>query len=167
VDLFENAVTIGDMTKPYGLGGLRVGWLASRRRDILDAVSTMKDYTTMCASAPSEYLSILALEHRDEIIRKNMVIARENISRFDDLVAAMGGKLSWTPPRGGYTGFVKLDLPGRNVREFCIELIEKKDVLLLPGDVFGDPGRFRVGVGTPEAVFVKGIGQLAEFLQDL
>ena len=166
-DLFENAVTIGDMTKPYGLGGLRVGWLASRRQDILNAASTMKDYTTMCAAAPSEYLSILALEHRDEIIKKNMAIARENISRFNDLVAESGEKLSWTPPRGGYTGFVKLEVQERDVRGFCVELIEKKDVLLLPGDVFGDPRRFRIGVGTPEAVFIKGMIHLAEFLQDL
>jgi len=166
-DLFENAVTIGDMTKPYGLGGLRVGWLASRRRDILDAASTMKDYTTMCASAPSEYLSVLALEHRDAIIKKNMVIARENISRFNDLVTKSGGTLSWTPPRGGYTGFVKLDVPGRDVREFCIELIEKKDVLLLPGDVFGDPGRFRIGVGTPLDAFQRGTDALAEFLKEI
>lgn len=166
-DLFENAVTIGDMTKPYGLGGLRIGWLASRRQDILDAASTMKDYTTMCASAPSEYLSILALEHRDEIIKRNMIIARENISRFNDLVAKSEGKLSWTPPRGGYTGFVKLEVPGRNVREFCIELIEKKDVLLLPGDVFGDPERFRVGVGTPLDAFRRGTDALAEFLKEI
>ena len=166
-DLFENAVTIGDMTKPYGLGGLRVGWLASRRRDILDAASTMKDYTTMCAPAPSEYLSVLALEHRDAIIKKNMVIARENISRFNDLVTKSGGTLSWTPPRGGYTGFVKLDVPGRDVREFCIELIEKKDVLLLPGDVFGDPGRFRIGVGTPLDAFQRGTDALAEFLKEI
>ena len=166
-DLFENAVTIGDMTKPYGLGGLRVGWLASRRRDILDAASTMKDYTTMCASAPSEYLSILALEHRDEIIKKNMDIARENISRFNDLVAGSGGKLSWMPPRGGYTGFVKLEMQGKDVREFCIELIEKKDVLLLPGDVFGDPERFRIGVGTPSDVFRRGTEALAEFLKGM
>ncbi|MBN1881434.1 MAG: aminotransferase class I/II-fold pyridoxal phosphate-dependent enzyme [Deltaproteobacteria bacterium] len=166
-DLFENAVTIGDMTKPYGLGGLRVGWLASRRQDILDAASIMKDYTTMCASAPSEYLSILALEHRDEIIKKNTDIAQKNISRFDDLVTAVGGMLSWIPPRGGYTGFVRLDVPGRDVRGFCIDLIDKKDVLLLPGDVFGDSRRFRVGVGTREDVFVRGIACMAEYLQEL
>jgi aspartate/methionine/tyrosine aminotransferase len=165
-DLFENAVTIGDMTKPYGLGGLRVGWLASRRTDILDAASTMKDYTTMCAAAPSEYLSIIALEHRDEIIEKNIAVARKNIARFDDLVTASGGKLSWMPPKGGYTGFVKLDMKGRDVREFCIELIEKKDVLLLPGDVFGDPERFRIGVGTPTDAFRRGTDALAEFLRE-
>ena len=166
-DLFENVVTIGDMTKPYGLGGLRVGWLASPRQDILEAASTMKDYTTMCAAAPSEYLSILALTHRDEIIEKNMIIARENISRFNDVAAESGGKLSWIPPRGGYTGFVKLEAPGRDVREFCIELIEKKDVLLLPGDVFGDPERFRIGVGTPPDAFRRGTDALLDFLREM
>jgi aspartate/methionine/tyrosine aminotransferase len=121
----------------------------------------------MCASAPSEYLSILALENRDALIEKNMTIARENISRFGDVVAASGGKLSWMPPRGGYTGFVKLEMPGRDVREFCVELIEKKDVLLLPGDVFGDRLRFRVGVGTPTDAFLRGTDALLDFLKEI
>jgi aspartate/methionine/tyrosine aminotransferase len=166
-DLAENVVTIADMTKPYGLGGLRVGWLASLRRDILEAASTLKDYTTMCAPAPSELLSIIALENKEKILARNISIAAENIALFDGVVKGSGGRLSWVRPRGGYTGFVSLNVTGMTTREFALRLIEEKDVLVLPGDVFGDGGRFRIGVGTKRDEFARGVEALAELVSRL
>jgi aspartate/methionine/tyrosine aminotransferase len=166
-DLGENIVTIGDMTKPYGLGGLRVGWLASKRNDILDAASGLKDYTTMCEPAPSEFLSTLVLTHKGEILKRNIDIARKNIDDFDDVIKDSGAKLSWTRPMGGYTGFVKLKIPKMTAEEFCIRLIREKDILLLPGRVFGNSDRFRVGVGTKTEEFSRGISALSDFLGEL
>jgi len=166
-DLSENVVTIGDMTKPYGLGGLRIGWLASRRRDILDAASTLKDYTTMCAPAPSEILSIMALTHKDKILERNVGIAVENVALFDRVIDDSGGRLSWVRPRGGYTGFVSRCLPGMTTRDLALGLIKEKDVLILPGDVFGDGGKFRIGVGTKRDEFIRGVEALADFVSRL
>ncbi|MBN2225049.1 MAG: aminotransferase class I/II-fold pyridoxal phosphate-dependent enzyme [Deltaproteobacteria bacterium] len=166
-DLAENVVTIGDMTKPYGLGGLRIGWLACRRRDILQEASALKDYTTMCAAGPSEYLSVIALEHKEKILARNMGIAAENITLFDRVVKDSGGKLSWVRPRGGYTGFVTLSVPGMTGRDLALGLIKQRDVLILPGDVFGDEGKFRIGVGTRRDEFVRGVEALANFVSRL
>ncbi len=166
-DLGENVVTIGDMTKPYGLGGLRVGWLASKRTGILEAASGLKDYTTMCAPAPSEFLSTLVLTHKGEILGRNIEIARKNIDTFDGVIKDSDGILSWTRPMGGYTGFVKLNVPKMTAEEFCIRLIREKDVLLLPGRVFGDNERFRVGVGTKTEEFNRGISALSDFLAEI
>ncbi len=166
-DLAENVVTIGDMTKPYGLGGLRIGWLAGRRRDILEEASALKDYTTMCAAGPSEYLSVLALTHKEKILARNIGIAAENIELFDEVVKGSGGRLSWVRPRGGYTGFVTLSVPGMTVRDLAMGLIKQKDVLILPGDVFGDKDKFRIGVGTKREEFVRGVEALADFVSRL
>jgi aspartate/methionine/tyrosine aminotransferase len=56
IDVVEHAISIADMTKPWGLGGLRIGWIASRNHKILQRVSEARDYSTMCASAPGEFL---------------------------------------------------------------------------------------------------------------
>lgn len=166
-DLGENVVTIGDMTKPYGLGGLRIGWLASRRRDILEEASALKDYTTMCAAGPSEHLAVLALIHKETILERNIGIAAANIALFDRVIQDCAGKLSWVRPRGGYTGFVSLDVPGMTVRELATALIKEKDVLILPGDVFGDAGKFRIGVGTKRDEFIRGVEALADVVSRL
>ncbi len=166
-DLSENVVTIGDMTKPYGLGGLRVGWLASRRRDILGSASTLKDYTTMCAAAPSEFLATQVLRHKAPILERNIDIARGNIETFERAVEGSGGRLSWIRPRGGYTGFVRLNVDGLTADDFCQRLIREKDVLILPGRVFGDPASFRIGVGTKTEQFERGVSALSKFLADI
>lgn len=166
-DLAPNVVTIGDMTKPFGLGGLRIGWLASRRRNILEEASALKDYTTMCGAGPSEFLATLALQHKEKILERNVSIAAGNIALFDTVVKGSGGRLSWVRPRGGYTGFVSLCVPGMTTRELALALIKEKDVLILPGDVFGDGGKFRIGVGTGRDEFVRGVEALAEFVARL
>ena len=63
-DQYERAVSLGSISKSYGLPGLRIGWIATRDAGLRDAVATLKDYTTICASAPSEFLTALALRHR-------------------------------------------------------------------------------------------------------
>ncbi len=56
-DAYEKAVSLGALSKSHGLAGLRVGWVATRDRDVLAAMSTFKDYLTICNSAPSESIS--------------------------------------------------------------------------------------------------------------
>jgi len=51
-DVYERAVTLGGLSKTYGLPGLRTGWLALQDRSLKDAILGWKDYTTICASYP-------------------------------------------------------------------------------------------------------------------
>ena len=121
----------------------------------------------MCAAAPSELLSIIALGHKEKILARNVGIAADNIALFDGVVKESGGRLSWVRPRGGYTGFVSLSVPGMTARELALRLIKEKDVLILPGDVFGDAGKFRIGVGTKRDEFARGVEALAELVSRL
>src|SRR5215208_4485998 len=49
-DLDPSFVSIGVMSKSFAMAGLRIGWLASRDRALLDRCARMKDYTTICSS---------------------------------------------------------------------------------------------------------------------
>merc|ERR1719420_62928 len=60
---YERAISLCGLSKPYGLPGLRVGWLATRDKDATSKFRHMKDYVTICGSAPSEALGIIALRH--------------------------------------------------------------------------------------------------------
>ena len=42
------------MSKAYAMAGLRIGWIATRDRALLDRAARFKDYTTLCPPAPSE-----------------------------------------------------------------------------------------------------------------
>lgn len=162
-DLSEAAVSIGDLTKPFGLGGLRVGWVAGKRRRILENVSMLRDYTTMCSAGPSEFLAAIALEHRAEILPAKLAVALANLARFQQLVARHPGVLEFARPRGGVTVFPRYNLP-LSSREFCEGLVRQESVLLLPGSVYGAEHHFRLGLSQPAAHFEAGLEALDRYL---
>jgi aspartate/methionine/tyrosine aminotransferase len=158
VDVVENEVSIGDMTKPWGLGGLRVGWIASRRHELLDLLSSARDYSTMCCSAPGSFLAELALRHSDQIIAPRLAAARDNRKLLADVIALSGGLLSWRGPEAGYTAFVEMS-KHISTTAFCRRLAQEQRVLLLPGEVYGSEyERFvRFGYGCDTKVFQEGL----------
>jgi aspartate/methionine/tyrosine aminotransferase len=158
VDVIEDAVSIGDMTKPWGLGGLRVGWVASRRHDLLELFSLARDYSTMCCSAPGSFLAELALRHSARIIAPRLAVARANLNRLARAIANSQGTLSWSRPAAGYTAFVQLP-EYLSTTAFCRRLAEKQRLLLLPGEVYGSAYEqfIRVGFGCDTGLFQEGL----------
>lgn len=153
-DFGEHAVSLGVMSKAYGLAGLRIGWVATRRTSLLTRMTELKDYTTICASAPSEFLAELALRHGAVLIDRNRGIIAANLAVLDGFFAAHADRLVWQRPKAGPIAFPRLI--GEDADAFCEALLERDGVLLLPGSVYGDAGsHFRIGFGRknlPEAV---------------
>ena len=163
VDVVENAISIGDMTKPWGLGGLRVGWIASRSHGLLEVLSSARDYSTMCCSAPGAFLAELALRHSDQIIAPRLQAARDNLAHLAGVITRSNGKLSWRRPQAGYTAFVQMP-EHISTMEFCRRLAQEQRVLLLPGEVYGSDyeGFVRIGYGCDPSVFQEGLQALWE-----
>lgn len=154
-DLHEGAASLGVMSKSFGLAGLRIGWLATRDLDLLSRVAAFKDYTTICNSAPSEVLALIALRAREEILGRNLRIVLENLPLADAFFEKWRGEMEWVRPRVGCIGFPRLlaDVP---TEAFAAELVQEEGVMLLPGSVYGHPANhFRFGLGRrnfPEAL---------------
>jgi aspartate/methionine/tyrosine aminotransferase len=146
-DLYENAVSLGVMSKTYGLPGLRIGWLATRRRELYAQMAAFKDYTTICNSAPSEFLSSVALRQRDTIAQRNLAIIRSNLALLDAFFARHMDWFDWQRPQASSTAFPRLK-QAASADEFCREVVEKQGVLLLPSTKYdyGDQ-HFRIGYG--------------------
>ena len=105
VELSERAVSVGVMSKAFGLAGLRIGWIATRDRDLLARAAARKDWTTICSSAPSEVLSIIALRARDALLSRARAIVDGNRALATAFAAAHADQLEWAPSRGGTTAF--------------------------------------------------------------
>ncbi|MBI4876211.1 MAG: aminotransferase class I/II-fold pyridoxal phosphate-dependent enzyme [Acidobacteria bacterium] len=146
-DIYEKAISLSGLSKSFGLPGLRTGWLATRDARLLGRCQTIKDYTTICHSAPGEVLSIIALRARSRIAGRNLGIVRRNLTAARAFFANHGGLFRWMEPRGGpvafplWTGPVPLE-------EFCRRILEERSVLIVPGSLFEFPGsHFRLGLG--------------------
>jgi aspartate/methionine/tyrosine aminotransferase len=145
-DLYDRAVSLGSMSKTYGLPGLRLGWLVSRDPEILKKCTDLKYYTTICSSAPSEFLTDLALRHREKIVERNRNLVLKNVALLSSFLRRRSDLFSWTPPNASPIGFVQFK-PQKDVHEFCDSLVQKSGVLLLPGSVYDEPRHIRFGYG--------------------
>ena len=145
-DLYERAVSLGSVSKTYGLPGLRLGWLASRDPQILKLCTSLKYYTTICSSAPSEFLTDLAFRHREKIVERNRHLVLTNLKLLSAFLARRSDLFSWTPPNASPIGFVQFK-PQQDVFQFCESVVQQSGVLLLPGSVYDEPRHIRFGYG--------------------
>jgi aspartate/methionine/tyrosine aminotransferase len=155
-DAIDRGISLGVMSKSFALAGLRIGWLASRDRDLLARCASFKDYTTICASAPSEILALIGLRARETVLGRSRSIVAANLERLDAFFDAWPDRFSWVRPRAGSVGFPRLAVPGIGIDDWAAGLVESEGVLLLPGSQFGFGGNhFRLGFGRtdlPEAL---------------
>lgn len=153
-DVYERAVTLGGLSKTYGLPGLRTGWLVLQDASLRDRLLGWKDYTTICASAPGEVLAGIALHVRDKLAARNLRIVEENLALAEAFFSRWRTAFRWNRPQAGSVALV--GLRGQSAQTFCDRLVTEEGVLLLPstGLGFGD-GHVRFGfgrVGFPEAL---------------
>jgi aspartate/methionine/tyrosine aminotransferase len=158
-DLDERAVSVGVMSKSFALAGLRIGWLATRDRGVLDRCARLKDYTTICSAAPSEVLALIGLRAREIVLARSRAIVAANLLVLDDFFARRADAFTWVRPRGSSTGFPRLapgGPAGSSADAFAARLVGETGVLLLPSTVFGSgDSHFRIGLGRtdlPEAI---------------
>ncbi|RLL98068.1 hypothetical protein CFD26_104642 [Aspergillus turcosus] len=136
---YEKSVVTCSLSKTFSLAGIRVGWIASHSSSILD----------LCLNA-----------------RSYMVIT---VSQIDERIAAMA--LEPVRPVAGPVGFVKFSRDGVPVDdvELCILLLEKKGVLLVPGQkCFGKmfKGYVRLGFGQSTEALEAALEALAAFISE-
>lgn len=145
--LYPKAISIGVMSKAFGMAGLRVGWVACQDQIALKKIEQMKHYTSICNSAPSEILSLIALDNKEKILERNALIIEENLKLLDRFFQNHNNKFSWVRPTGGCVGFVHYK-GTESIESFSKALLEKQGVLLLPGSVYEvTSNHFRIGFG--------------------
>jgi aspartate/methionine/tyrosine aminotransferase len=145
-DLYDRALSLGSVSKTYGLAGLRLAWLASHDQEFLRKILSLKHYTTICASAPSEFLTALAFRHRQKFIHRNLQIVLRNLPLLAAFFARYNDIFDWTPPNAATIGFARFK-PRQDVQDWCENLVRDASVLLLPGTVYDEPRYIRFGYG--------------------
>lgn len=155
----ERGVALGGCSKAVGMPGIRVGWLATHDAMLIQRVLELKDYSSICSSAPSEVLALIAVRAWDCILTRQLDICKANVGLVHQFMGRWGRVMRWQVPRAGSVAFPQLvvDEPAAG---FCKALVDEAGVLLLPGEVYGHPQsvaqrRFRLGFGRrslPECV---------------
>ena len=167
-DIYERGLSLNVMSKAYGLPGLRIGWIATRDREVLSRMERAKHYLSICNSGPSEVLALIALNASDYILKRNRGIIDDNLKLLNAFFADYPKLFEWTVPDGGCIGYPRY-AGADGVESFCEELVEQSGVLLLPASVYRSAlnttptDRFRIGFG--RANTGEGLQVLREFME--
>jgi hypothetical protein len=147
------------MTKFFGLGRLRVGWiLADKRkaRQLLYAKWAVSGHD----SSYSLWITTQVLRRRFEFVER----ARQIYSRNVKLVRRFLAETEGVSAELGAAPFCLVRYEGRpDSVAFAREVLDKTGVLIAPGDFFGAPRAFRLCFTTDEGTLRRGLAALSEF----
>jgi len=167
-DVYEKGLSLNVMSKAYGLPGLRIGWIMTRDREVLHKMERYKHYLSISNSGPSEYLAIVALGVREQILARNRQLVQENSEKLDRFFAAFPDLFEWRRPDGGCVGYPRYK-GAEGADQFCEKLVVETGVLLLPPKIYASellvtpPDRFRIGFGRRN--IESGLAVLHQYLQ--
>jgi capreomycidine synthase len=159
---YEHVITIGTLTKAYGLSGMRIGWCLAKP-DILLRCVRIREYTNLNLSPLNQYIAQKVVEHLDDLLSRRLLQARENLQTLDVWITAHSNLVEWVRPQGGVSAFVKIKGMD-DTTDFCRALAEDQHVFLLPGMCFDYPSYLRIGFGGSSVHLQGGLARLAHFL---
>ena len=164
-ELYEQGIALSGLSKSFALPGLRIGWLISKNKTLLQSCAFYKDYTTICSSAPSEILGVIGLRAKEQIVQRNLFLIAHHLRLLDNFFNCHTDLFVWHRPSASSIAFPKL-LIETSVTKYCDDLIEKSGVMLLPAPLFGlDEPYFRIGFGRKNVPEVLRIWEEALFMQ--
>jgi aspartate/methionine/tyrosine aminotransferase len=147
VEVSDDAIVLFGMSKSFGLAGARIGWLVTKDADVYTKLVAFRDYTTICSSAPSEILALIALRARDTILARHRERITNNLALLDDFFERHRQLLTWGRPKAGTVCFPRLQ-GGRSSSDLADRLATRAGIMILPSRVYGyDDAHFRLGFG--------------------
>jgi aspartate/methionine/tyrosine aminotransferase len=156
--MFEHGprgISVGTVSKPFGLPGIRIGWIAAAAPLIAECWGA-RDYVSLSPGKLNDAIAQLAFKHRERIIERNAAIIAANLAVASAWIDQHAGLLAWTPPRGGLLALLQYNLPIDSL-ELADLLATEYGVMLAPGSAFGVEHHLRMGIGQDPPVFRAGL----------
>ena len=162
-DIYEKGISVCSMSKIFSLAGLRLGWVASKNKKIIENCLSHREYNMISCSITDESLAALALKNADKIIARNKKIIKECLEILDNWVKNEPD-FNYVKPMAGTTALVYYDFDMTS-KELCDRLAKEAGVFLTPGFCFEEERCFRVGYCKSPQVLKQGLEKISEFVR--
>lgn len=158
----EHMISLGSLSKVYGLAGLKVGWIVAGE-DVIQRIRMVQDYILGGLGAPSQALALLALQRADQIVARCRAIVQNSVKIIGEWMKRHPG-VTWVEPEGGTVALLRLP-PNTDALALSTYLREKHSTLVVPGDFFGLRGYLRVALGVDEEILRNGLKHLGPAIE--
>lgn len=110
-DLYDQAMALGTMAKPFGAGGVCIGWIACQDSVICEKLRSAQHIYSVCFSRAGEIQAMMVLRSKEKIINRNLEIINNNLALLDQYFEENAQLFEWVRPKASGTGFVKFKGP--------------------------------------------------------
>jgi aspartate/methionine/tyrosine aminotransferase len=162
--LGKNVIVVSSLTKAYGLGGLRCGWMLAPA-GLAETVWKIIDHMHVEGVFLGEQVALQCFSRLEVIRKRHAERIAANVSLLKDLVHS-DKRLSWIEPQGGVVGFPRVEA-GFDGDRLAEHLKSKYATCVVPGRFFESPRHFRIGFGGSPEEFKQGVMFLGKALDDL
>lgn len=160
--LGENIVVISSLTKVYGLGGLRCGWILASSQ-LARKIRRIIDYIYVDGVFIGEQISAKVFCQLDLLNKKNKELVEQNKSKIKNFIQNEE-RLTWVEPAGGSVCFPRIR-EGLTGDRLAAVLQEKYRTSVVPGSFFEEAQHFRLGLGVPPLTFNRGLENIKKVLE--
>lgn len=158
--LNDRMIVTASVTKYYGAGGLKVGWLRAAP-ETRALVRRTLDYMSVSPPGPSERLATALLREHARTTERNRRLLQEGRKIVADWVATVPEVHYTQPP--GHICFPRVDVDSDGLSR---RLLDKYNTFLAPGESFGEPGHFRLNLGRGPEQLKGGLARVAQALRE-
>lgn len=169
-ELVDRVVLISGFSKSFAMTGWRIGYVLGPT-DIISAMLKIHQYTIICAPIFSQYAALAGLKKGRENGYKDVKEMQNEYDRrrkfMYNTFTEMG--LECFEPKGSFYIFPCVKSTGMTGEEFATALLESKKVAVVPGDAFGEFGKYYIRCSYAYSMkdLVKATELIAEFVKEL
>ncbi len=163
--LSNRAISVGSMSKAYGLSGVRIGWVVAPE-ELIERMWAWKDYTSISNSPLGDFLATIALDNKEKVMKRSMEIAHRNLEILVDWFEENAKFFEYMMPKAGVLCFPKVRNLPVTTEELCRGVFESRGLLLVPGETFDMAGHLRIGFGGDTDRFKTALGILSEYIRE-
>jgi aspartate aminotransferase len=174
-ELYDRTLTVNGVSKAYAMTGWRIGYAAGPV-DLIKAMNKVQGQSTSNPSSISQAAAVSALNGDQEFLKE----WRKTFQERRDLVVSMLGKadgLTCEAPVGAFYVFAscegaigKKTPAGKTIEtdaDFVGYLLEKHNIVVVPGVEFGLSPYFRVSYALDKATLTKACERIQKACREL
>ena len=164
---YEKVVITSGLSKAFGLGGLRIGWVVAPPK-LIEELWIRLDYLTLTPSLLSDYLGTIVMEpqRRESILGRARHIIRKSLPPIEEWFLKRDDIFTYVRPEAGAFVYCDYKLP-INSTELVNRLRVEQSVLLTAGDQHGLDKGIRTGFGFGIEKTLKGLARVEALMRTL
>jgi len=163
----EQVAVVSSLSKTYAMTGWRLGYTIASEA-LAAAMTKIQEHSTSNPCSISQKAAVEALSGDQGTVRAMVEEYRRRRDYFARRVDEIGG-ITYALPDGAFYFFADFSKyiqrkKFRDDNQLAMDILEKLNIILVPGSAFGAPNHLRISYATSMQDIQEGLGKLQDYL---